>query len=267
MNVNRNDYKAAFDTVKFRESFEQDTIDRMLRAAGSPTQKETNPMNTKKTFRISVIAAALVAVLALSAFALTVLLSPKQVASQAGNQTLAKAFNSENAINIGQSVRAGDYNITLAGIVSGKGLTDYCDSVNEDKSYIVASIAYTDGRKISQADETNITFSPLVSGYKPWQVNAWTLNGGYESFLYEGVNYFIFECSNLEIFADHTVYLAAYEGSAPDAETFKINEKGEISFADGYSAPHVLFTLPLSPDKANPDAVKKLLASNGIVIE
>ncbi|MPN15632.1 hypothetical protein SDC9_162966 [bioreactor metagenome] len=106
-----------------------------------------------------------------------------------------------------------------------------------------------------------------MSGYKPWQVNAWTLNGGYSSFVYEGVNYYIFECSNIEIFADHTVYLAAYEGNAPSADIFTIDQDGVISFAEGFHAPHALFTLPLDSSKADLNAVHNLLESNGIITE
>jgi hypothetical protein len=86
-------------------------------------------------------------------------------------------------------------------------------------------------------------------------------------FIYEGVNYFIFECSNLEIFADHTVYLAAYEGFAPSAEIFKMDENGEIAFIDGFDKPHAMFTLPLDAAKADPGAVTQLLDSAGVVIE
>jgi hypothetical protein len=263
--MNSRNYKDAFDSVKFRDSFEQDTEEYLLRAADSKTQKENRYMNKQKVLKTSMIAAAMIVILSISAFAIWKLLLPKEVAQQAGNTALAEAFASKDAINIGESVQTGDYTITLGGIVSGKGLTDYCSDVQEDTSYIVASVAYTDGRKIAEAGETGILFTPLVSGYKPWQVNAWTLNGGNSSFIYEGVNYFIFECSNIEIFADHTVYLAAYEGNAPDSGTFIMSANGEISFAEGFSAPHALFTLPLDSSKANPDAVNKLLASNGII--
>lgn len=265
--MNENRYKAAVDSVKFSENFERDTIAFLRRAAKEKKQKENDQMNRKKPIKVTVLVTALIVILAVTAYALTVFLSPKEVAAQAGDHMLAQAFDSKDAIIINQSVQAGEYTITLGGIVSGKELTDFCEDVQEDKSYIVASVAYTDGREVTQSGEANITFSPLVSGYKPWQVNAWTLGGGYEAFIYEGVNYYIFECSNLEIFADHTVYLAAYEGDAPDAETFFMNENGEISFTDGFVKPHAMFTLPFDEKKADPDAVSRFMESAGIIIE
>lgn len=263
--MNQNDYKAAFDSVKFSENFEQETIEYLHCAAESKTKKERYQMKIRKFFRTPAIVATLVAVLLISAFAVWTLLSPKEVATKAGDFALADAFDSADAVVMNRSVQTGEYTVTLGGIVSGKGLTDYCEEAQEDKSYIVASVAYTDGREIKQAGDVGFTFTPLVSGFKPWRVNAWTLSGGYSSFVYEGVNYFLFECSNIEIFADHTVYLAAYQGSnAPSAETFTINENGEISFAEGFDAPHAMFTLPLDSAKANPTAVSQLLAEVGI---
>lgn len=260
-----NEYKAAFDSVKFSENFERDTAARMRRAADS--EKENVRMKPRFTMKTIVIAAAVTVILTASAFALTALLTAGQVAQRAGDPVLAQAFESEDALVINQTTQTGPYTITLAGIVSGSGLTAYSQEVEADKSYIVASVAYTDGRGISQSGETEITFSPLVSGYKPWQVNAWTLGGGYSAFVHEGVNYFLFECSNLEIFADHTVYLAAYEGGAPSADIFAMNEDGQIGYAAGFGKPHAMFTLPLDEKKADPDAAGALLDSAGVVIE
>jgi hypothetical protein len=156
--MDKNDYKSAIDSVKFSESFERDVMELMRRAAEGNTQKESNQMNVHKPIRTAVMIAALVAVLALSTFALSKLLSPKEVASQAGDIALSEAFDSKDAILIDQSAEAGDYTIMLAGIVSGEGLTDYCQEAVKDKSYIVASVAYTDGRKIAGAGETGYLF-------------------------------------------------------------------------------------------------------------
>ncbi len=260
-----NDYKNAVDSVKFSDGFERDTIERMCHAAQCKKQKEYEEMKTHKILKVSVMVAAIAAVLTITAFALTTLLTAKEVATKSGNSALAGAFDSKDAININESVKTGDYTITLHGIVSGKGLVEYDSEAESDKSYIVASVAYTDGRKITQAGQDEITFSPLVSGYKPQQVNAWTLRGGYSSFVHEGVNYFIFRCEDLEIFADHTVYLAAYEGGGvPGPSIFNTNEKGEISFASGFDKAHALFKIPFDPKKADPAAAKKLFDSIGL---
>lgn len=266
--MNKDDYKAAFDSVKFSANFEQDTVEYLLRAADCRTQKhkEIIKMKSHNNIRKIVIAVAIIAILTTSAFALTVLLSPKEVATHTNDSTLAKAFDSENAVNINKSVQAGDYTITLEGIVSGRGLTDYCGDVQEDKSYIVAAVSYADGHEITADDDICFTFTPLVQGYEPWLVNAWTLSGGYTSFINEGVKYFIFECSNIEIFADNTIYLAAYEGDeAPSAGIFTIRENGDIVFAEGFDEPHAMFTLPLDSSKADSNAVNEFLKSNELI--
>ena len=265
--MNKNQYKNAVDSVKFSENFEQDTIERMRRTAECMVEKENDQMKTHKMIRVPVLAAVLIALLAVTAFAMPSLLSLKEVVQKSGDSVLAEAFESEDAIRIDQTVQTGDYTITLQGIISGKGLTKYSQEAETDKSYIVASVARTDGTDLTQAGEAEITFSPLVSGYKPWQVNAWTLGGGYSSFIDEGINYYIFDCENLEIFADHTVYLAAFEGMGPSADIFTIDEKGAIAFKEGYDKPHAMFVLPLDSEKANSNAVSKLLDSMGIEIE
>ncbi|MDP4108977.1 MAG: hypothetical protein Q8878_03000 [Bacillota bacterium] len=265
--MDKEKYKAAIEAVKFSENFERDTIELLRKAAGCKTQKEKGELKTHKIVRIPVMIMAVIGILAATALALSVLMSPREVAGKSGDTVLAAALDSKDAITINKSAKAGNYTVTLLGIVSGKGLTQYDKEVQEDRSYIVASVQYTDGRNIKEAGETGISFTPLVSGYKPWQVNAWTLGGGYSEFLYEGVDYFIFDCSNLEIFADHTVYLAACENLAPSAEVFAMNGSGDIEFVKEFDKPHAMFTLPFDPKKADPAAVSKLLKSIGIAVQ
>lgn len=223
--------------------------------------KEDN-MKTKR-FKLPLIAAAMIALLSITAFAAHQILSPKDIAMHVNDYKLAKnlaeidtAFNFEPQIS-------GDYTFQLLGIASGKRLSSFAE-VNDDKSYIVGAISRTDGTPLNDISDFMVT--QLVSGYKPWQVNAFTLEGGRTSFVHEGVNYFIFECSNIEIFADHTVYIAAYEGMSPGSETFVIKDDGSIDFNENYKGVKALFTVPLDKSKADPEAVKKLLDKNGITV-
>ncbi|MDP4153783.1 MAG: hypothetical protein Q8865_10185 [Bacillota bacterium] len=267
--MNINDYKAAFDSVKFSKDFENDAIEAMLRAADRKTLKEDNEMKTHKALRITVIAAALVALLALSAFAINALLTPREVASHAGENKLSEAFDSNKAVNINESQTLGEYNLTVEGLVSGSKLTQNCPEADPNRSYIVASLAYSDGRKFADISEGDISMTPVISGYKPWQVNAWTLGGGYVGFLADGVKYYIFDCSNIEVFADHDIYLAAYVGSGtpPSSKILKIDDKGNISFNESYTEPHAMFKLPIDKSKADPAKAKELLKSSGMPIE
>lgn len=47
--------------------------------------------------------------------------------------------------------------------------------------------------------------------------------------------YFVYECDDIEIFADRTVYVAFYEGLAPSSEKFMLNGDGSIEFNESYS--------------------------------
>lgn len=204
-------------------------------------------------FRIGLVAAAAAATLTITAAAAVVLLQPRE----AGNQALAAAFESQDAIAVNDTRTVGDYSVTLMGLVSGQGLSRVEaleDGLSRDKTYAVLAYQRTDGTPIEE-DVPDLTVSPLVEGYAPWQLNAWTLGGGTCTFAQEGILYYLFECDNVEPFADHTVYLAVYPGThiPPSTENFAISDEGHISVADGSKA--ALFTLPLDKSKADPQKV------------
>ena len=151
------------------------------------------------------------------------------------------------------------YSVTLMGLVSGEGLSrveGLEDGVARDKTYAVLAYARTDGTPIED-DVPSLTVSPLVEGYAPWQLNAWTLGGGVSSFAREGTLYYLFECDNVEPFADHTVYLAVYPGThiPPSAETFDFDEATGAIAAKGGAA---MFALPLDKSKADPQKAQEL---------
>ena len=64
------------------------------------------------------------------------------------------------------------------------------------------------------------------------------------------------------MFADHTVYMAFYEGLAPNNNIFYVNDDGTIRFCDDFTGVHALFTLPLDSAKADPAAVADFLEEN-----
>lgn len=262
--MNREQYRAAVESVRFREDFKQDTVQRLRQAAGQ-LEKENPTMNVKHTSKMAVLAAALAALLVVSAAAVTLLLSPRDVAEQVGDPALAAAFESADAVPIDEHVDSGDYRFTLAGLVSGSGLSGLTADVDAERTYVVLSAARLDGQPMGD-EAFQLTFTPLISGYEPWWVNIWTLNGGRGSFEKDGVAYYLYECDNLELFADRTVYLAAYEGDnvPPSPQEFTMDEDGAISFTDGFDGAHALFTLPLDASKADPAAADQLLDACGI---
>lgn len=260
--MNRKDYRAAMDAIPFHADFQQKTINK-LTAAAQEMRKEPIKMNFKRTTRIITIAAVLVVILSITAFAAVYLLRPSDVASELNDAALSEAFKGENAVIINKSVESENCVITLAGIVSGSGLSDFSQDVDASRTYAVISLRQSDGTPYSETPES-IVATPLVSGYAPRAVNAWTLGGGYVSFIKDGVAYFLFDYQSLEMFADHTVYLAVYQGSVPSNESFTMSDDGKISFTDSYEGPHAMFTLPMDESKADPAAVEQYFKEKGI---
>lgn len=256
--MNRQEYRAQVDAVPFSPDFQARTVARLAALAN---QKETKAMRTKP-FQTGLIAAAVAVVLCVSALAAAALLTPRDVAQRAGNEALAAAFEGDRAVAVDQTETVGDYNVTLMGLVSGDGLSQM-DGIDQDKTYAVLAYARTDGTPIED-DMPALTVSPLVGGFAPWQVNAWTLGGGTHTFAQEGVFYYLFECDNVETLADHAVYLAVYPGThiPPSAELFSFDQETGV-FAPQAGADVALFTLPLDPAKADPQAAQELLGRMG----
>ena len=158
--MNREQYRAAFDQVKFRDGFQRETADLLLSRTAQRQEKE-NSMNTKQIKRAPLIAAALAAVLVVSAAAATLLLRPADVARQVGNDALAAAFESPGAVKTAQSVESGDYRFTFSGLVSGAGLSELTEDVDAQRTYAVVAAARVDGQPMDSDGVASITATPL----------------------------------------------------------------------------------------------------------
>ncbi|MCD7890113.1 MAG: hypothetical protein LUG23_09440 [Oscillospiraceae bacterium] len=209
--------------------------------------------------RPRVIAAVVAAViLTVSAFAAGGLLTASDIANRAGETTLAEHFESESWSI--ESQTSGGYTITILGIALGDDLSTYDEEIGLDKTYVVGSIERADGEAIT--DYTDIMVSPVISGYEPWLVNIFTLNNGSRhKFIQDGVEYFLVETTNVTVFADHTVYIAAYSGTlAPTSNKYTLNDDGTISVVEGYDGVATLFEIPLDESLADPEAAEALIA-------
>lgn len=263
--MNRRDYRAAFDAVDFSADFEERTLQK-LAAVRQASEKEQIIMPMNRVKKTALLIAAAVALLAVSVSAAVVWLTPAQVADRVEEPLLAEAFQSEDAIVLDESVTAGDYQITLAGMVSGEDLsvpTNYNGEIINDRTYAVFRVARADGEPLT--DYPNLSYSPLVDGYHVRCVNAWTLGTTTQQFIEDGVIYCLFDCRNLEMFADHPVRFAIYEGGIPNTDLFSMAEDGTISLRE--SVVGALFTLPLDESKADPAAAQAFVESTGLVWE
>ncbi|RAV08894.1 hypothetical protein [Paenibacillus contaminans] len=259
--------------------------DRMLKQALASTEepgehvnqsiinrfKERNQMKHgyRKKMSIGVLAAVLTLAVSISAIAASQLFSSKQVAEHLGENSLAKAFEGGDAIEINRSVASGDYQFTLHGIVSGAGLRELESSpqdINPDRTYAVVSVARQDGAPMPKTSDPEygkdpFFVSPFIKGQKPWQVNIMTMKGGYGEFVMDGVMYRLIECDDVEMFADRGVYLAISSGgSFYNSEAFAYNEAtGEISPKSDYKGSSIVFDLPLNKAKADPSKAEAYL--------
>ncbi len=258
--MNREDYRKAFDELSFSADFEARTAD-LLRSRAHELEKERTNMTFSKTKKIAALAAACIALLAVSVSAACAWLSPAQVAEEHGQTLLAEAFSGPDAIAINETVESGDYSITLLGLVSGENLDVLNQDLDAAHTYSVLALRRLDGEPLENEtfDFIHYTMTPLVAGCSPAAVNNWTLNAGASGMAKDGVYYYLLDTKSIEMFADHTVYMAFYEGGVPNNTIFTVAEDGSIAFAEDYQGVQALFTLPLDPSKADPAAVESFL--------
>lgn len=240
--------------------------------------KEREEMNKKtiKTMR-RVPAAALAAAIVLgcgsvTAFAAWKYLSPQRVAKEFGETKLADAFAKGDAVSVNETQSYGGYDVTLMGLISGKDLSVYPTfddngmELDMDKTYCVVAIKNADGTPMPKTSEeayANVEFfvSPLIKGYNPARYNAFTMNGGYQDMVEDGVLYRIAECDNVEMFADHGLYLCVHDGIFYKNEAYQFDEgSGEITRNEDYNGLNALFKLPIDAAKADPAQAEAYLA-------
>ena len=103
-------------------------------------------------------------------------------------------------------------------MVSGENLDVRNQDLETAHTYAVMALRRLDGTPLDNTfDLIGHPLTPLVAGYAPTAVNNWTLHAGASGFAEDGVYYYLLDTQSLEMFADRTVYMAFYEGGAPDA--------------------------------------------------
>lgn len=242
--------------IKEKEGFSSDNV--FSSTVNMIKENEMNK-NKRKIFSIPILAFSIIMMVSVSVFAAYKFLTPKDVANLFNDSKLSQNFTKDYTLSIKEQT-SGKYTAKILGIVSGKKLSSYTNT-NEDKSYIVGAIAKKDGTKIKDYID-NIMLTPLIEGYKPWEVNIFTLNGSSSKFIEDGIQYFIYECDNLELFANNKIYIALYEGISPNKSIFTYQKDGSISFNKDYKGFKALFNIPLDKSKADPKKAKQLLKNN-----
>lgn len=192
-------------------------------------------------------------------------------------QIKGKTHTKDETQPTGETQTCGGYKVTLLGVVSGKDISDnyHIDDGNivHDMTYAVVAIAKEDGSPMpdftdEEYENTAFLVSPYIEGFAPHQLNIYSLGaGGGVSTVENGIMYHIMEVSNIEPFADHTIYLGVFdEMKTVFNEAFTYNkETGAISRNESYHGLNALFTLPIDKAKADPEKAAEILKDINIV--
>ena len=239
--------------------------------------KENDGMKNKKYRRASaaVVAAALVAASSLTAFAAWQYRSASDVADAIGDESLSRAFAEQEGSEYGNSdtgstktdmnqvQSCGGYEVTMLGLVSGDGLSEYQSKVNgeirSDRTYIAVAIRKEDGTDID-GERDEFFVSPLIGSLNPGLYNAVTLSGSYGQYVEDGVLYRLLECDNIECFADQNLYLCVTDSTFFHNALYNWDEsQGCITRNEAYEGLNALFDLHLDASKADPDKAQALI--------
>lgn len=259
-----------------KHKFSQDEFEELLRhtfaADSSPSPeinstllahlKEKELYHMKRTFsgRIPILAAAFCLLLSVTVFASWHFLSASSVAKELAFPALSTAFEQEDATKINAARTQKGYIVSLLGLTSGSVLEGEADSLDKDSTYAVVAIGKEDKTPIRLED--SFFTSPLMQGMTPWKYNMAAMGGGYSQFVENGILYRLFDCDDIEIFADKKLYLCVTDTTFCPAEAFHMDETtGFITEAKDYDGLNILFDLPLDPAKADPERAKQYIDS------
>lgn len=226
----------------------------------------------KKSLSVAVIIAALVLCMSsATVFATWKYLSPSDLAENIRDIKLSEAFLSEQALIINETQSYGDYRVTLLSLVSGEMLSEYLHysngSVDADRTYAVVAIENANGVPMPHTSEDaygELEFfaSPLIGNYHPAFYNIVTMSGNYTDMVQDGVLYRLLECDNVEIFADHDLYLCVSDGTFYNTEAYCYDKlTGKISRNENYEGLNALFDLPVDISKSNPEKAAEYIES------
>lgn len=239
--MNCENYKKSMDSISFSSDFQERTKQLLHESC----KGKENSMKINRSMRTIMATAACITVLAVSVMAAVYCLTPSQVARELFDEPgVADAFETNKGVSV-QTAHIGDYEVAFEGVVSGKALSERVPTINgevrDERSYAVFAVS---GGNIAELNETNdatlttlgLSLTPLIKGHAPWELNAWTLGGGYSSTGQGDTAYFLFDTDTLEQFSPEEVYYAAFacEGlGVPSTAEFSMADNGTITLNEG----------------------------------
>lgn len=253
----KNKYTEELSNIRFTYCFEENTVKLLKEAA---ERKENIMLNRRKILKISVLVIAAIMILSCSAFAIVSLVSASEVADCFGEKELATLFKENNFTP--QTVKGEKYSVTFMGMVQGKNINEFDGmEISENRSYAVWAVYTNDGTPLDIIDGSPIQIIPVVDNYRPDTLFSLGMSGcGTEK---EGVLYYLFDYTDLEVFADKEVSLIAFEGMFPTGDILTMNKNGKVSYAENYNGFKGVFDLDLDKSKADPEAAEELIKNLG----
>lgn len=258
------------DILLSRALKQQAEPDEMLQRKVLSKWKERQEMRKNRRWTAAVAAAACVLAVSVSVGAAGHYLTSREVAERFGMENMAKAFSEGDGIEINQTQSWGNYNVTLMGVASGANLgwaADGAQPLDENKTYAVIAFERSDGTPMPDGTDDNdepeeFFVSPLIKDFNPVNFNMMTMNGAASWTVIDGVRYQLAECDNVEIFADHGLYLCVmnrmmYNGAAYDYDP----ASGVIRPNAGYEGMNLLFDLPLDAGRADKEKAEEYLST------
>ena len=247
--------------------------------------KEDMPMKKikqKKFITVAASCAVMLVIGSVSVYAAWKYMNPDQVIREIDSEEtkLAEAFNEKNAVYINETQSYGDYDVTLLGITNGENLTKYkffsgdstVKAVNEenenygqlteglkelnDRSYILFAVENKKQKFQDYSEfDNHIDVFPVVMGYDYWKsLGLFEDGSGSRSYLKDGVIYYMYECNNLEKYADHDIYMCVTDDVGLNEYNYHYdNDSGMIARNEEYEGLNALFSLPLDASKADPE--------------
>lgn len=237
-------------------------------------QKNMFRRNWKRFPAMAALAVLVMCISSVSVYAAIKYLASADVAEEMDDMQLAELFLSAKATEINVTQSYGGYNATLLSFVSGELLSEYPyynenGSIVADRTYAVVAIEKADGTPMpdtSEEDYGELEFfaSTLIGGYNPAFYNIASMSGNYADIAEAGVLYRLLECDNVEMFADHKLYLCVAEGMFYNEDAYCYDHTtGIISRNEEYEGLNALFELPIDNAKADPEKASNYIAGLG----
>ena len=250
-------YKEELFDIRFAENFEEKTL--KLLSESAERKEKIIMINKRKPFKIAALVVAAIMIFTCSAFAIVSLLSPSQVAEQVEEKELAVLFEESDFEPV--TVKGGFYSVTFMGMVPGENFYSYEENgplVSENRSYAVWAVYRNDGEPLDQMAGSPIQVIPVIDGYRADALFSMGMSAtGFEK---DGTLYYLFNYTDLEVFADKNIKLMAFEGMFPTSDILIANEKGEVVYAENYKGFKAVFELDLDESKADPEAAAELMS-------